>query len=323
MGVQNEPFLPGQQWQAQVSYQRADANDFYLGDQRNDAAAPNGVPPVRTVNLINVDVLYGLSNRVSLDLTVPFAVGSAAVMQGPAESRTLHQFQASGLGDVSLQAEYWLSNPAMPSRVTGSVGLGIKAPTGSDNVQGTVGTPNGDVQGPIDEAAQLGTGGWEVLLRAQGTARIAGPLFGYGSGYYGLSLSEHTDVLNAGAFRSVPDTYSGRLGAAYLLPFLLVGPTEGGLANDEGLVVSLGGRINGVTVKDLVGGGDLYWRRPGYVIYVEPGLTWTLGPNTASLSVPVRAYANKLDSPLDVSLGRHVGASFASYLFLASYGRRF
>jgi hypothetical protein len=59
------------------------------------------------------------------------------------------------------------------------------------------------------------------------------------------------------------------------------------------------------------------------VIYVEPGLTWTLGPNMASLSVPVRAYAKKQDSPLDVSKTRHVGASFASYLFLASYARRF
>ncbi len=36
---------------------------------------------------------------------------------------------------MSLQAEYWLSNPAIPSRVTGSVGMGIKAPTGADDVQ--------------------------------------------------------------------------------------------------------------------------------------------------------------------------------------------
>jgi hypothetical protein len=88
---------------------------------------------------------------------------------------------------------------------------------------------------------------------------------------------------------------------------------------------SLGGRVNGVTVRDLLGGGDLYWRRPGYVVYVEPGLTWTLGPNMASLSVPVRVYANKLDSLLDRSFDppRKVGESFASYLLLASYARRF
>ena len=64
---------------------------------------------------------------------------------------------------MSLQAEYWLSNPATPSRVTGSVGLGFKAPTGSDDVQGTLFAPGGDVQLPIDESAQLGNGGWELF----------------------------------------------------------------------------------------------------------------------------------------------------------------
>ena len=59
------------------------------------------------------------------------------------------------------------------------------------------------------------------------------------------------------------------------------------------------------------------------MIYAEPGLTWTLGPSMASLSVPIRVYANKLDSLLDRSLDRQIGASFAPYLLLASYARRF
>jgi hypothetical protein len=111
--------------------------------------------------------------------------------------------------------------------------------------------------------------------------------------------------------RGVPDTYSGRLGAAYVLPFL------------EGLALTAGGRINGVTVKDLIGGADLYWRRPGYEVFFEPGLSLTLGNNIASVSVPVRVYQNKLDSPLDVSLNRHIGSDFVPYLVLASYARRF
>jgi hypothetical protein len=255
---------------------------------------------------------------LSLDLTLPFVAGSISVMQGPAGSQTLHYAEASGIGDMSLQAEYWLSDPAIPSRVKGSVGFGVLAPTGNDHVEGTVGTAAGDVTAPLDESVQLGTGGWTLLFRAQGTAQIDGPLFAYGSGFYGLSLTEHTDVRNnpVSPLRGVPDIYSGRLGAAYLLPSS--DPLGG-----SGFVVSLGGRINGVTVKDIVGGGDLYWRRPGYVIYVEPGLTWTLGPNMASVSVPLRVYANKQDSLLDESLNRHTGASFASYLLFASFARRF
>ena len=252
-----------------------------------------------------------MTDRLNLDLTVPFSIGSAAVVQGTPESHRAYHYGASGLGDVSLQAEYWLSDPMKASRVTGSLGLGFKAPTGNDNVQITVVSHDGDVRAPIDESAQLGTGGWELLMRAQGTAQLDGPLFAYASGYYGVTLEKHTDVVNIDALRGVPDTYSGRLGAAYLL------------RNVEGLVVSVGGRINGVTVRDLVGGGDLYWRRPGYVIYVEPGLTWTVGRNVAYVSIPVRVYANKLDSLLDRSVDRKIGASFAPYLLLASFARRF
>ncbi len=263
------------------------------------------------MNLLNLDVVYGVSNRLSLDLTVPFAIGSAVVEQGSDASHRPYGFDAAGVGDVSLQAEYWLSDPAIPSRFAGSVAVGFKAPTGRDAVEGTIAGQDGDVQAPVDESAQLGNGGWELLLRAQGTAQIDGPLYVYASGYYGVSLEEHTDVFNIAALRSVPDTYSGRLGAAYVLPSL------------DGLVASAGGRINGVTVRDLVGGGDPYWRRPGYVIYVEPGLTWTFGRNMASVSVPIRVYANKLDSLLDRSKGWKFGASFAPYLLLASYARRF
>ena len=73
----------------------------------------------------------------------------------------------------------------------------------------------------------------------------------------------------------------------------------------------------------MIGGADLYWRRPGYEVYFEPGLSLTLGANIASVSVPIRIYQHKLDSPLDVSLGRHVGSDFAPYLIVASVARRF
>jgi hypothetical protein len=311
LGLQNQPYLAAGHWQAQISYQYADTDQFYVGDQRNDAAGPFGKAPHRRVSIFDVDVLYGLSNRVSLDLTVPFLTGFGEFQQGTAESHRFYRYDAGGLGDISLQTEYWLSDPMKPSRVSGSVGLGVKAPTGSYAATGPYYSPTGDVEKPIDEAIQLGNGGWEILLRAQGTARIVGPVFAYASGYYGLSLNESANVIQGGALRGVPDTYSGRLGAAYLLPVL------------QGLVFTAGGRINGVTVRDLIGGGDLYWRRPGYEVYFEPGLIWTIGANSASVSVPLRIYQKKLDSLLDVSLGRHIGSDFAPYLVVASFARRF
>jgi hypothetical protein len=318
LGLYNQPYLAAKHWQAQISYQYADTDQFFVGDQRNDAAGPFGEAPHRQVNIFSLDVMYGVSNRVSLDLTLPFSSGFVTYQQGTPASpgqpavHSLYKYKTGGLGDITLQAEYWLNDPTKPSRVSGSVDLGIKMPTGRDAITGQFYSPTGDVTKTVDEGVQLGNGGWELLLRAQGTAQISSSVFAYGSGYYGLSLTENSDVQQPnGDIRGVPDTYSGRLGAAYVLPVL------------EGLVVSVGGRINGVTVKDIIGGGDLYWRRPGYEIFVEPGLTWTFGRNWASVSVPVRVYQNKLNSPLDISKNRVIGSDFVPYLVVASVARRF
>jgi len=312
LGLQNQPYLPAHRWQAQLSFQYGDSNQLYVGDQRNDAAGPFGVPPHRTMNIVDLDVLYGFTNRMSANLTVPFVWTSGGVEQGTAASHQFVKEKSSGVGDIALEADYWLSNPERPSSLSGAVGLGIKAPTGSDSVTSVNYNLNPPATQATDESFQLGSGGWYALLRAQGTVRISGPLFAYGSGFYGLSLTTRTDVKTGGGFyRGVPDVYSARLGGAYLLRFF------------EGMVFTAGGRINGITVRDIIGGGDLYFRRPGYEIYFEPGLTWTRGANTASFSVPLRVYQNKLDSLLDISLNRHTGADFAPFLVIASYGRRF
>ena len=61
----------------------------------------------------------------------------------------------------------------------------------------------------------------------------------------------------------------------------------------RGLSVSLGGRIDGVPVEDLVNGGDANFRRPGYSAFVDPGLDLSRGSNTFTLNVPVRVYADR------------------------------
>jgi hypothetical protein len=206
LGAENKSFLAARQWQVQISYQYADTDDYFVGDQRDDSAGPQGKPPRRRVHLLNLDVAYALSNRVSLDLTLPYSSSTGGAVQGDLR---FHEYSTSGLGDISLRGEFRLSDPTIPSRVTGSVGLGVQAPTGPDNELGDFYSPLGTVERSIDESLQLGNGGWGVLLFAHGSAQIVGPLYAYGSGYYGMSLNERTDAVQGGAFRGVPDTYSG------------------------------------------------------------------------------------------------------------------
>lgn len=316
MGIRNQPFLGSGVWQAQTSYQFGSADQLFVGDQRNDAAGPFGEPPRRRSNIANLDLAYGLSNRFSLDVTVPFVVGSGALQEGAPDSHHLYNYNATGLGDVSFQGEYWLSNPAAPSRLRGSIGFGVQAPTGSNSVKGaTYVSGAGDQQLPIDDAWQPGTGGWYLLLRGQGTARISDSVFAYTSGYYGMSLDKHTDLVEFGTYVGVPDTYSARLGAAFVLPVLK--------GTDQAVVLSLGGLVNGTTVRDIVGGGDLYFRRAGYEVFVAPALTWTVGPNMINITIPVRAHQRQIDSLYDRSQSLHLGQDFVPWFLQIGFARRF
>src|SRR5205823_1430275 len=74
---------------------------------------------------------------------------------------------------------------------------------------------------------------------------------------------------------SVPDVYDGRAGLSYVAP---------------NVVFSLGGRVDGIPMRDLIGRSDGF-RRPAIIGYVEPALSVTRGRGTYTISAPVRAYA--------------------------------
>ncbi|MEY2540225.1 MAG: hypothetical protein QOG67_3965 [Verrucomicrobiota bacterium] len=87
--------------------------------------------------------------------------------------------------------------------------------------------------------------------------------------------------------------------------------------------LSLGGRIEGLPVNDLIG-GDAGWRTAGYAIYVEPGLSISKGRYSVTLTGPVaverHAQPNTSDIRVSKKLGMPVGgfAAFADYLITVS-----
>ncbi|MBR9999534.1 MAG: hypothetical protein KFF73_11210, partial [Cyclobacteriaceae bacterium] len=90
----------------------------------------------------------------------------------------------------------------------------------------------------------------------------------------------------------------------------------------------LGGRMEGIPSSDLAGGSDGF-RRPGYVISIEPGLSYSLGNFVAFVSVPIALERNRTQSYQDKKLTeatgdyRHGDAAFADYLVNASVSWRF
>jgi hypothetical protein len=311
LGLQTQNVVGARQWQIGVSYKYANTSEFFVGRKRDDSAGPFGAPPRRKVLTWALDVMYGVTDRVSVDVTVPYFSSTGGAEQGTAQSHSYREVHLAGVGDVALTTDVLVTNPRERTRGWVSVGLGFKAPTGGDSATALSFNFNPPIERPIDEAFQPGAGGWVMLVRAQAAAPITPRLSTYGGAFYGVSLTEHTSIVQNGAFRAVPDAFSARAGLAWL-------PSPRGA-----LAVSAGGRMFGITRRDVLHGENLHFRRPGYEVFFEPGVAWASTANTVSLSLPIRVAQNKLDSYLDESRRAKEGAGFVPYLVIVSYARRF
>ena len=109
---------------------------------------------------------------------------------------------------------------------------------------------------------------------------------------------------------SVADQYIARAGMNYtLLP-------------QRGLTVGLGGRVEGIPARDLIGRSDGFWR-PGYIVSAEPGLLYMPGKTTVAVNVPVALFRDRICSVYDVTTGHYGDAAFADYSVYVTVLQRF
>lgn len=313
LGGQGESYQEAHQWRLTIGYRRLYTSQWYVGTEIHNELAPNGGVPIININTFAASLAYSVTNRFNLQLAVPFSTGSFSRMW-PDSAR--HSQSARGVGDLSVVGNLWLVEPSTHRKGNIAFSLGVKAPTGSNHVASKFYTASGPVPFAADQAIELGDGGWGIILETQAFQQVSDRAFGYLSGSYMFSPRAHTDVAttpSSGLFWSVPDIYSGRLGLAYTL------------WPDQGLSVSLGGRIDGDPVHDVLGGGDNAYRRPGYVVYLDPGFALTRGRDNFTLSVPLRLRAERQRSVLEQlpTQTQPVGGGFAKFLVFAAYSRRF
>ena len=105
---------------------------------------------------------------------------------------------------------------------------------------------------------------------------------------------------------SVPDQYAVRTGVFKSFEKI------------HGLGISLGGRMEGIPVRDAIGGSNGF-RRPGYIVSVEPGISYMKGNVTGTLNVPIALLRNRTQSVTDIENSTpdevvHGDAAFADYL---------
>lgn len=312
LGGQNGQDVAQHEWQIGVAYRRLTADKWFVGHDVRDDRAPFGKPLSLNINSADVTVRYGLTSRANVALTLPFSNGAQTRFYADGQP---HRVSARGLGDMTLIGNLWWGDPtANPSRNL-AIGVGVKAPTGNNSVMDDFFTTTGTTRAQVDQSIQLGDGGVGIILQTQAFDRLTGNLFGYLSGSYLVSPQKKTDVqfvkadgTGSGIYLSVPDVYSARMGVAYA-----IWPAHG-------LVGSLGGRMDGIPLRDLIGGGDDGFRRPGYSLFADPGLSFAVAKGTFTLSTPIRVGQNF--SP-DLTTGHPVGGDLANYLVFGGYTVRF
>lgn len=316
LGGQNFAYLGPGEWELGVSYRFLHSENVYIGTEFQPQVQAAGREPVIDLNSFDFSLRFGLSKRFSLTTTVPALHASATLVHADGAR---HPMNAGGqLSDVRFLANAWVLDPDIHIESNVAVGVGIKIPTGNAGVNDTFFTPAGQESRPVDVALQPGDGGVGIMMEAYGYRPVFGDATFYGGGFYMLnpkSVNETTTTATAGAsspiYLSVADQYHARAGISFS-PFVT-----------SPFSFSFGARIDGVPRKDLIGGGDLGFRRPGYALYVDPGVSLELGKNLVGVQVPIAVHRNLQQSLVDEVFGRPTAGGLADWLVVVSYTRRF
>lgn len=314
-----ESFLDAKRWQISVGYRKQRSHRHFVGTEEQTIRAEQGTEIVNDIHLFDVALTYAIDRRFNVTVSVPFQVatrtrpGQLDRLRGISNAPD-QVFHSVGIGDISITGRMWLIRPPSESRQNISFGIGLKLPTGKPDVTDTVITARGPVTQVVDQSIQLGDGGWGISLDTQAYKAIKRTTL-YASATYLLNPRNTNGVLTGRARRSeavmsVADQYLARAGFVRPVPKL------------RHFAYTLGGRIEGVPVRDLIGKSDGF-RRPGYALSLEPGLLYFRGKDTWSVSVPVAVRRNRKRSVPDIMDHTAGDAAFADYVILVGYSHRF
>ena len=177
------------------------------------------------------------------------------------------------------------------------LGLGVKLNTGKHDVQDEAPQADGTTKSVVmDQAIQPGDGGVGFSVELQGFTQLYKGLGAFANGYYLFNPKESN-----GSFKSAPkaglegyniyacpDQYFGRAGVNYAV------------GKSRNLSFSLAGRFEGIPAYDAFG-GQVAYRRPGYVVAIESGVSFSTGKHSFSLFVPYNIIRNRIQSAADIA----------------------
>ncbi len=262
-------------------------------------------------NIYNIAADMQLSPRWSVSAFVPVLQGTRNQKYPP-----YGVYDIAGMGDIIVGAQAWVLRPPAENGGNIAFSLGLKLPTGLSNGMSTARLANGTVQKVVaDQSLQPGDGTWGFTLGSQAYKQLPLHTIGY---FQGSWLFNPADTNGVPTFRASPleatmsatDQYLFRAGLSRHVPRL------------RGLAGSFGGRMEGIPVRDAFGKSDGF-RRPGYIISIEPALQYQRHRDLISLAAPWAVQRNRRASVTDLATGKHGDAAFADYAIVLSAAHTF
>jgi hypothetical protein len=312
-GGDGDIYLSKGTWQLGLGYRYVSSDQLIVGRGPRNDLAPGGNPSKVHSQSLTTSFVYGVSDRLSLAVSAPISRGR---LEFTYPDGLRHQNTSAGLGEVSVAANYWLRNAhALQPGGNVAVSLGVKAPTGKNDVSGTFWKADGtSVDFPVNQAIELGDGGWGYIVGVKGFRPLFERSYLYGGGTYIVNPKKITDVARSPGSPvrwAAPDTWDASAGLSTLVSTPL------------GLTLNLGALAYGTPRRDVIGGRDDGQRLPMMVVYTSPGIGITRGAHVFTFSVPLRTYMNFRPSYVDDATGFHGGGGLARRLFLSSFTTRF
>lgn len=251
-------------------------------------------------NIYEISASYQLSPRWSVNAFVPVLQSTRNQKYAPNGI-----YDIAGIGDMIVGAQAWVLRPPAENGGNIAFNVGLKLPTGLSNGMGT-GVLKGVTQKYVaDQSIQPGDGTWGFTL---GTQAYKQTYFHTTAYFQGSWLFNPEDTNGVPTFRSqkgegvmsATDQYLFRSGLSRHVPHV------------RGLAASFGGRMEGIPVRDAFGKSDGF-RRPGYIISIDPGIQYSYRHSILSVNGPWAIQRNRRASVTDLANHAHGDAAFADY----------
>lgn len=330
---QDSSFQTQKRWTLSLNSRYFESYKHFRGDHEEKERVENGTQVINQTFATDLSLGYRLGQKWNISIALPLIMNDRSSLYehygnsltANPEQKRFHT-QSSGIGDLRLSASYLFRNPVNPQKFNLALGLGIKLPTGNSNVQDDFHRRSAEgtdivTTRAVDQSIQLGDKGLGFSIETQGNWLLSRKIGMYFNGFYLFNPRNTNNTLTRGtltgvdpliAYHSVADQYALRLGVNY------------GLFK-QSLQVGLGGRLEGLPSRDILGKSEGF-RRPGHIVSIEPSVFYQWDVWQVGLNVPIALYRNRTKSVYDLAdpTGvRHGDAAFADYLVNLSIAYRF